>query len=159
MLRITFVAGARLRQIIFCNHYDGDAMATEQETALDFLQMALIFRADLPEMTRAKSEIQAAHAATDLVYELMQTTPDLMHRYMRTVRKKINAEVEGEAALTIIRDKAAKRGVPCKVIEDAGLTIFNGPTVTCLILGPMNKTDSNALTRNTEMRDRERNAG
>lgn len=117
--------------------------------------MALIFRADLDEMTRAKSEVQAGHAAEDLVFQIMTTDPDLMHRYRAGPRTKISVEVDSEAALYAIRDKAVRRGVPFVIVQDAGKTIFPEPTVTCMILGPMSKTNSNALTRGTRMRDRE----
>jgi PTH2 family peptidyl-tRNA hydrolase len=117
------------------------------------MQMALVFRADLDAMTRAKSEVQAAHAAEDLVFSLMETNPDLMRRYRSGPRTKVSLEVDTEAALYGIRDKALRRGVPHVIVQDAGKTIFPEPTVTCIILGPMSKTDSNALTRGTRMRD------
>jgi PTH2 family peptidyl-tRNA hydrolase len=123
------------------------------------LQMALIFRADLPQMLRGKSEIQAAHAAFEIACKLSVTDKDLIDEYLAQEQPKVNVEVDSEDALFRIAKKAAVRGVPYQVITDAGRTVFEEPTVTCMIAGPMTKTDSNALTRGTRMRDRQKQSG
>lgn len=74
--------------------------------------MYIIFRADLPEMTRAKGEIEAAHAAASMIYRGMLEFPSRIKNYMGVVGKfgegwekvtegqaKVNMEVENEAAL------------------------------------------------------------
>lgn len=117
--------------------------------------MALVFRGDLPEMTRAKSEVQAAHAAFEAAVNLAKDNPDLLAAYMADNQPKIGLEAEGQEHLLKIVEKAKKREVPVTVITDAGRTIFEGPTMTCAIIGPMSKTDSNSITRGTRMRDKE----
>jgi len=116
------------------------------------LRMALVFRADLPEMHFAKSEIQAAHAACDLAYRLCKADMALMDRYMAENQMKLNYEVDSLDELLAIEAKAKQRGVPQSLIQDAAHTVFKEPTTTCLILGPMTKTDGNALLRNARRR-------
>lgn len=123
------------------------------------LQMVLVFRADLPEMLRGKSEIQAAHGAFEIGCRLSVTDKPLVDEYLSQVQLKINVEVDGEDGIFRIAQKAAARGVPYHVVTDAGRTVFERPTVTCMIAGPMTKTNSNALTRGTRMRDREKQGG
>ena len=120
------------------------------------LRMVLAIRGDLDEMTRGKSEIQAAHAAFAAGVVLSRTHPDLVQRYLADGQPKIGVEVNDEMHLRAIIARAEKRGVQVSMIKDQGRTIFTGETVTCAIIGPMSKTDSNAVTRGTRMRDKER---
>lgn len=117
-------------------------------SATDELRIVVIYRSDL-DMPRGKSEVQFGHA----VAVLMRPGGDLIERYMASTQLKLNLEVDtGDELMAIIR-KATDRGVPWAVVEDAGRTVFSGPTFTCIGLGPMNKTDCNALTRKARMRE------
>jgi len=122
----------------------------------DELRMVLVFRADLPEMTRGKSEVQAAHAAFTAGVRLAIDEPHLVNRYLAAGQPKICIEVDDEPQLTWIVEKARARGVHVETVRDQGRTVFAGPTMTCAIMGPMSKTDSNFITRGTRMRDREK---
>ena len=120
------------------------------------LRMAIVFRSDLPEMTRAKSEIQACHAAVQLTFDLTRSDPELMHAYLSLNQPKVNMEVASLDGLLAICEKARNRRIPFQLVQDAGRTCFSEPTYTCVLLGPMTKTSCNALTRNATMRDRDR---
>ena len=121
----------------------------------DKLRIIVVFRADLPEMTRGKEGVQFGHAVETLVFQGMKTNPDLIERHMADNQPKLSMEVDGHDDLMKIKAKAEKRGVPHFLVTDAGHTCFDGATVTCIGLGPMTKTDGNALTRGARMRDRE----
>lgn len=126
----------------------------------DALRMYIIFRADLPEMTRAKGEVQAGHAAASLIYRGMsQAYPRLIEDYMGEFDKavhegqaKIVMEVADEAALHALAARASDRNVPYVLIQDAAHTIFDKPTVTCIGIGPCTKKDGNNVTRNAGKR-------
>lgn len=135
--------------------------------AVNDYRIYIIFRADLPEMTRAKGEVQAAHAASSLVYQLAQHPAgmDVLHDYMSyddlkaaetgLVHKgqiKINMEVDDLPALQKICERAINRNVDFVMIQDAGHTVFAGPTITCVAIGPCSKTNGNAITRGARMR-------
>jgi PTH2 family peptidyl-tRNA hydrolase len=50
---------------------------------------------------------------------------------------KVCVSVDSEEELISIYDKAKEKGIPCSIIEDAGLTEFNGiPTKTAVAIGP-----------------------
>ena len=117
------------------------------------LRMALIFRADLDAMTRGKSEGQACHAGFEAGVLLARNDPDLADRYLADNQPKIVLEIPDIEGLHKAVAKAQKRGVRVVAITDLGRTCFDGPTMTCALIGPMTKTDSNAITRGTEMRD------
>jgi peptidyl-tRNA hydrolase len=119
------------------------------------LRMALIFRADLDTMTRGKSEGQAAHAAFEAGVLLAREDPDLADRYLADNQPKIVVETPDLAGLQKAIAKARSRDVRVIAITDLGRTCFDGPTMTCALIGPMSKTNSNAITRGTRMRDRE----
>lgn len=115
---------------------------------MDDLRIAVIFRADI-DIPRGKAEVQFGHAVGRCV---MDAQVDLVATYRANAETKLSLEVDSLADLERIAERARGRGVTCALIQDAGRTVFAEPTVTCLGLGPMGKTDCNALTRGTRMR-------
>lgn len=118
-------------------------------TPMNELRVVVIYRADLPEMTRAKGEVQFGHAIAGVFTRCDMET---LHLYLDSPQTKISMEVDDEAAFLKIINKATSRAVPYYVVTDAGRTVFDGPTVTCIGVGPMSKTDSNAICRGARMR-------
>lgn len=117
------------------------------------LRMALIFRADLDAMTRGKSEGQACHAGFEAGMLLVREDPALADAYLADGQPKVVLETPDLAGLDKAIAKARSRKVRVTMITDLGRTCFDGPTVTCALIGPMSKTDSNAITRGTILRD------
>lgn len=117
-------------------------------SATDELRIAVVFRADL-EMPRGKAEVQFGHAVAMLLHS---PHPVPIAPYMMGSQLKLSMEVDGLAELEAIAKKASERGVRYALVQDAGRTVFDVPTITCIGLGPMNKTDCNALTRKARMR-------
>jgi len=113
--------------------------------------MVVIYIADIPEMTRAKGEIQFGHAVVGCISQLDQNS-SIVKDYVRDDQLKLAMEVDSVEELKIIQQKAWIRGVATCLITDAARTCFSEPTITCLGLGPMSKSDSNALTRKARMR-------
>lgn len=116
------------------------------------LRMALVFRADLDKMTRGKSEGQACHAGFESGVMLARSDPALADRYLADGQPKVVLDIPDIEGLHKIVARANKRGVRVLAITDLGRTCFDGPTMTCALIGPMSKTDSNAITRGTELR-------
>lgn len=116
------------------------------------LRIIVVFRSDLPEMTRAKGEVQFGHAVASVLWKAMKVDPDMVSRYMEENQVKVCMEVDDEKCLWEIAEKAEKRGVVYSVVKDAGHTVFACPTVTCVGIGPMSKSDGNNLTRKARMR-------
>ena len=60
---------------------------------------------------------------------------------------KVCVHVTGEAALFDIFNRAKEAGLPCALIQDSGLTEFNGiPTYTCVAVGPALKEAVDRIT-------------
>ena len=116
------------------------------------LRIIVVFRSDLPEMTPAKAEVQFGHAVFECASQAYETDPELARQYRNENQVKLSMEVDSLEDLMKIKAMADKRGVIHSLITDAGHTCFDGPTMTCIGLGPMSKTDGNALTRNARMR-------
>lgn len=59
------------------------------------LRIIVVYRADLPEMTRAKGEVQFGHAVFTLASDLMETEEgrNLVRRYMADNQPKLSMEV------------------------------------------------------------------
>lgn len=114
---------------------------------LDDLRIAVVFR-DI-EIPAGKAEVQFGHAIALIMYEAPK---DLVARYMETGQKKLSLQGGDAASLMKLIAAAAARGIPTAKVVDAGNTVFEGPTLTAVALGPMTKTDSNALTRGLKMR-------
>lgn len=96
-------------------------------------------------MPLGKSEVQFGHAVAQLIHK----RSDLVEAYMRGPQMKVSL---GTKDLDAVLVRANSRGIPAVVITDAGRTVFNTPTTTCVGLGPMSKPDSNYVTRGTTMR-------
>lgn len=114
----------------------------------DELRIAVIFRGDI-EIPRGKSAAQFGHAIALLMAD---GQPEIIAAYMANGAMKLSMEASNLVAIESIARRAKLRGVPCVIVYDAGRTGFDGTTVTCIGLGPMNKTDCNALTRSAKMR-------
>lgn len=111
---------------------------------MDEKRIAVIFRADIA-IPRGKAEVQFGHA----IARLMQEHPDAGHEWTMV---KLSLEVADAHELEKIERRANLRYVPCVRVIDAGRTVFPETTFTCIAIGPMDKTDCNALTRGTTMR-------
>lgn len=60
---------------------------------------------------------------------------------------KVCVSTDSEESLELLYYKAKEQGIPCSIIEDAGLTEFNGvPTKTCIAIGPAGVERINKLT-------------
>lgn len=107
------------------------------------LRMAAIFRADLP-LPPGKLAAQAGHA---FLAAWCLADDSVVQAYADTGTAKIVLVAPNLAVLERIHSRALQRGVPRALIVDAARTVLKEPTVTVLGLGPMNRTDFNALTR------------
>jgi peptidyl-tRNA hydrolase len=130
-----------------------DSEQKSRGATADKLRIIVVYRADLPEMTRAKGEVQFGHAVAGVLVQTMALNPALVAQYMDDNQPKIAMEVADTGALIKIQEKAEKRGVPFFLVTDAAHTIFEIPTLTVLGLGPMTKTDGNNITRGAKMRE------
>lgn len=110
----------------------------------------IVMRDDLG-MDAGKIGAQAAHASLAAVLKggrvqsATITTRDLfiipmddsLQAWLEGRFKKITLRAKSEAELLAVYQKALDAGLRCALIQDAGLTVFDGvPTYTCCAIGP-----------------------
>lgn len=109
-------------------------------------KQVIVIRKDL-NMRRGKQIAQGAHASMGAilnyagpVYEgeiRINVENEAVRSWLEGRFTKISVYVDNEHQLLEIYHKAIASNVNVKLIQDAGLTEFNGiPTLTCLALGP-----------------------
>lgn len=116
-------------------------------------------------MRRGKEDAQAAHAAMAFllnrldgrfhqqgntqVYGLFSQTE---LSWMENLHTKITLQVSSEAELMDIYGKAIAAKLTVHLIQDAGKTEFDGPTFTCLAIGPHEAEKIDPITKHLELR-------
>lgn len=90
---------------------------------------------------RGKATSQAGHAFLHAFWDAEQRFPDSAHAYkFSNQAKKITLVVPNEESLVELRDYYS-RVTGTSLVKDAGITVFNEPTVTCLGIGPIHVND------------------
>jgi PTH2 family peptidyl-tRNA hydrolase len=102
------------------------------------IKQVIVMRKDL-NMRKGKMCAQAAHASIHFTVGLIMDDigpSRLQIEWLTQGMTKICVGVNSEAELIDIYDKAEAAGLTVHLITDAGLTEFDGPTKTCLAIGP-----------------------
>jgi len=113
-------------------------------------KQVIIIRKDL-NMRKGKMIAQGAHASMKVIFDMMTTvynpitynrvlklTPESpLEQWVSGIFKKIVVGSETLGEMVDAYDKAKQAGIPCSIIEDAGLTEFGGNvTITAVAIGP-----------------------
>ncbi len=110
------------------------------------MKQVIVMRKDL-NMRKGKMCAQAAHATlgsflrVDVTPVTIYTSPDFaftgpMFDWLQSGMKKVVVGVDSEAELLDIVGRARAAHIKVFTVTDAGLTEFDGPTLTCAALGP-----------------------
>jgi len=92
---------------------------------------------DLMKGNRGKGMAQAGHAFLHSVWDAEKRFPGAAQAYRDSNHAyKITLVVPTEADLVVLQD-AYKDVCGVSLVKDAGFTVFAGPTVTCLGIGPI----------------------
>lgn len=122
------------------------------------IKQVIVVRKDL-KARKGKMMTQAAHASFRAVSDqgtlvedaegrwLKIPVDDALHAWLTDgLHKKITVGVESEAELMMVYQEAMKRGLPCALIQDLGLTEFSEPTYTSVGIGPAPAEAVDAIT-------------
>ena len=143
------------------------------------VKQVIVFRKDLlkgdKSIRKGKFAAQCAHASTSAVLSLFHTEDIYSLNDEKTIGKvfslnsfektpfyqwingyytKICLSVENEEELIELYNKIKENNpqIPCVLIEDAGLTEFNGvPTKTCIGIGPYWSDEIDVFTKNLKL--------
>jgi len=94
-------------------------------------------------LPRGKLAAQVAHAAVDAFTE---AAAPLQKRWLAQGMPKIVLKAESEAELLQLELLARKAGLPAALIHDAGHTVVEAGTLTCLGIGPASTAAIDAIT-------------
>lgn len=122
-------------------------------------KQVIVIRKDL-KMRRGKSISQGCHASMKVFFDrgYIQTPehglPILvipltteMQEWVENIFTKICVSVNSEEELLALFDMAIGLGLPCSLIQDEGLTEFNGvKTYTAVAIGPASNEDVDKVT-------------
>jgi len=129
------------------------------------VRQIIVVRADL-NMPPGKLAAQAAHASVKAIVDLGKRTKgpgtpfsmvdgrlhiperrelvleltEALQAWLDGLYTKICVRVGTEAELLGVYEAAKVAGLPCALIEDAGLTVFKVPTKTCCAIGPASRS-------------------
>ncbi|HLC68694.1 MAG TPA: peptidyl-tRNA hydrolase Pth2 [Candidatus Bilamarchaeaceae archaeon] len=98
-------------------------------------KQSIVVRSDL-KLPKGKLAGQVSHASLSAFNRLLQTHPDISRIWLKEGQKKIVLKVSDEAELLEYFEQCKRAGIPCDLIQDAGLTQLPPGTVTCFAAGP-----------------------
>ena len=103
-------------------------------------KQVIVIRKDL-KMRRGKEIAQGSHASLGAIMNYVKNNqcsfPEVVEEWLQGSHTKICVYVTSEQDLLDIAAKALIENVNYHLVEDLGLTEFNGvKTLTCLALGP-----------------------
>lgn len=118
-------------------------------------KQAIIVRKDL-NMRKGKMIAQGAHASMGAILSrcsrseagwLIPSSDTDIAPWLEGKFAKIALGANSEQELVELHRKALSMGLPCSIIQDSGLTEFNGvPTLTAVAIGPAEKHKIDAIT-------------
>ena len=107
-------------------------------------KQVILVRNDL-NLPKGKLAVQVSHASINAV---LKSHKDDIKKWQKEGMKKIVLKVENLTELIDYKNKADDSGIVTALIEDAGLTVVEPGTVTCLGIGPDNEEKIDKLTGN-----------
>ena len=126
-------------------------------------KQVIVVRKDLV-MPKGKMGAQIAHASLGPITQLFHInetddeieltikinkhnkTEMAIYNWITNRFTKVVLYVKNEKQLLDVYNKAKDKNLPCSLIEDAGFTVFNEPTKTCLGIGPCYQEDLIGIT-------------
>lgn len=122
------------------------------------MKQVIVMRTDL-NMRKGKMIAQGAHAALgclvggDISMERCAdhgtrtiSIPTHVRYWIGLGMKKICVRADSEEELLSLHAEAKEAGIPSFLVTDAGHTEFNGPTNTCIAIGPAEDTAIDRIT-------------
>jgi len=111
------------------------------------MKQVILVRDDL-KLPKGKLAAQVAHASTEA---LLRSHKDDITKWRSEGMKKIVLKVENEKELFRYKDQADDAGLVTAVITDAGHTVVEPGTVTCLGIGPDKEEKIDRITGSLKM--------
>lgn len=131
----------------------------EKERQKSLPKQVIVIRKDL-NMPAGKLAAQVAHASMATITNrlknidngyILETNDINLKEWLENRFTKVILYVKSEKALLEVYDKAIEKQLPTYLIEDAGFTVFDKPTKTCLSIGPCLQDDLIGITNKLQL--------
>jgi len=96
------------------------------------VKQVILVRQDL-KLPKGKAMAQVAHAS---VSALIKSHKDDINKWQSQGQKKVVLKVNDKEELLLYKMKAEDAGLITALVEDAGRTVLEPGTITCLGIGP-----------------------
>lgn len=113
-------------------------------------KQAIVLRTDL-KMSTGKKVAQGCHAAVVAVELAQKYHSKNYERWRQEGQKKIVLKVPGEKDLLELYNEAKRMGLPCSLIQDAGLTQIPPGSKTAVAIGPAPAKEVDKLTKHLKL--------
>ncbi|MDP7180389.1 MAG: peptidyl-tRNA hydrolase Pth2 [Candidatus Woesearchaeota archaeon] len=110
-------------------------------------KQVILVRQDL-KLPKGKMSVQVAHAS---VGSLVKSHKDDVSSWKKEGMKKVALKVKDLAELMKFKEDAEDAGLVVSLIEDAGKTVVEPGTVTCLGIGPDKEEKIDKVTGKLKM--------
>ena len=107
-------------------------------------KQVILVRNDL-KLPKGKLAAQVSHAS---VNALLKSNKDDIREWQEVGMKKVVLKVKDNDELIGYKNKAEDAGLVTALIEDAGLTVVEPGTITCLGIGPDDEEKIDKITGN-----------
>ena len=105
-------------------------------------KQVILVRSDL-KLPKGKLAVQVAHASLEAA---TKAAADILAAWRAHGAKKIALKVANEEELLRFKREAGAQKLPCALICDAGKTVLEPGTITCLGIGPAHSERIDQLT-------------
>jgi PTH2 family peptidyl-tRNA hydrolase len=113
---------------------------------MSFKQVILV-RQDL-KLPKGKLAVQTAHASVDCIFK---TNKEITKKWKAEGAKKVILKVKDKKELLKYKKEAEKNNLKTALIKDAGKTVLEPGTVTCLGIGPDKEEEIDKVTGKLKM--------
>lgn len=114
---------------------------------MDDFKQVIVVRSDL-KMDKGKMSAQCCHASVE---STLKSGKENICVWKDSHMKKVILKVKGLPELLKYKKLAEQAGLKTALITDAGRTVFNKPTITCLAIGPDEEKKIDAVTGDLQM--------
>ena len=110
-------------------------------------KQVILVRQDL-KLPKGKLSVQVAHASVGV---LVKSHKDDIRKWQDSGQKKVVLKVKDENELISYKETAEDSGLVVALVQDAGKTVLEPGTVTCLGIGPDEEEKIDKVTGSLKM--------
>ena len=110
-------------------------------------KQVILVREDL-KLPKGKLAAQCSHASVNCIFK---TNKEMIERWKTEGAKKVILKVKDKEELLKYKNQAEKIGLKTALIKDAGRTVLEPGTITCLGIGPDREEKIDKITGKLKM--------